>query len=163
MLRLALFALLTTALAPASASVWSRLDVLEKRVDNLARTSQRIDTLQAENSRLNGEIEELKHQLEQLQEQQREMYLDIERRLGGAADNAGVEEPPAEQEEAVADDVAATPPQQPDDTGEQQCQPGDQIEHAEGCATQFRGRGICNQLRQQPLGKTHMQAPENDT
>ncbi|MEN8213510.1 MAG: tol-pal system protein YbgF, partial [Pseudomonadota bacterium] len=36
-------------------------------------------------SRLNGEIEELRHQLEQLKEQQREMYLDIERRLGGGA------------------------------------------------------------------------------
>lgn len=119
MLRFALFALLmTTALAPASASVWSRLDVLEKRVDNLARTSQRVDTLQAENSRLNGEIEELRHQLEQLQEQQREMYLDIERRLGGTADNASVEEPAAD-----ADSVAATPPQeQPADTGVQQQQ-----------------------------------------
>ncbi|OWV96860.1 hypothetical protein ATY79_24285 [Rhizobium sp. R693] len=49
------------------------------------------------------------------------------------------------------------------DTGKQKGQSGDQIEHSEGRAAQFCGRGIRNQLCHQPLGKPHVQSPEHDT
>ena len=106
MLRYTLFALLMIVFTPASASVWSRLDVLEKRVDAIAKMSQRMDKLQTQNNHLNGEIEELKHQLEQMKEQQREMYLDIERRLGDNSGNAADSQSP-DQMDAPPDDAVA--------------------------------------------------------
>jgi len=118
MLRYILIVLLMTAfVAPASASVWSRLDVLEKRVDALSRMSQRIDKLQAQNSRLNGEIEELKYQLEQMKEQQKEMYLDIERRLGDNQEDA-VESHMPDQVDTPADaEIAEVEPEHPHGPG----------------------------------------------
>lgn len=113
MLRYTLVILLMLLFTPASASVWSRLDVLEKRVDAVSRMSQRMDKLQTQNNRLNGEIEELKHQLEQLKEQQREMYLDIERRLGDSSEDAA-DSRVSGQVDTVADNAAAETEQSPE-------------------------------------------------
>jgi tol-pal system protein YbgF len=41
----------------------------------------RVDQLQAEVKRLNGENESLRHELEQMQKRQREMYIDLDERL----------------------------------------------------------------------------------
>jgi len=106
MLRYTLTLLLMMQFTPASASVWSRLDVLEKRVDAVSKMSQRMDKLQTQNNRLNGEIEELKHQLEQLKEQQREMYLDIERRLGDSSGDTA-DSQISDQIDTSSDGVAA--------------------------------------------------------
>ena len=43
MLRCTLIILLMMLFTPASASVWSRLDILEKRVDAVSKMSQRMD------------------------------------------------------------------------------------------------------------------------
>ncbi len=112
MLRYTIIVLLMMLFTPASASVWSRLDVLEKRVDAVSKMSQRMDKLQTQNSRLNGEIEELKHQLEQLKEQQREMYLDIERRLGDSSGDAA-DSQISDQMDTSSDDAAAEIEQPP--------------------------------------------------
>ena len=106
MLRRTCFVLLMMVFTPASASVWSRLDVLEKRMDAVTAMSQRMDKLQMQNNSLNGEIEELKHQLEQMKEQQREMYLDIERRLGGSSGDAADSQIP-DQMDSPPDDAVA--------------------------------------------------------
>ncbi len=105
MLRYTLIVLLMMLFTPASASVWSRLDILEKRVDAVSKMSQRIDKLQTQNNQLNGEIEELKHQLEQMKEQQREMYLDIERRLGDSSGDAADSEISGQMDASPDDDA----------------------------------------------------------
>ncbi len=110
MLRCILIVLLMMLFTPASASVWSRLDVLEKRVNAISKMGQRMDKLQTQNNRLNGEIEELKHQLEQLKEQQREMYLDIERRLGDRSGAAADSQISAEMDVAPENSAAEAQP-----------------------------------------------------
>lgn len=63
---------------------------LPQRVERLERIIQgqglmnlitRVDQLQAEVKRLNGENESLRHELEQMQKRQREMYIDLDERL----------------------------------------------------------------------------------
>jgi len=63
---------------------------LQQRVERLERIIQgqglmnlitRVDQLQAEVKRLNGENESLRHELEQMQKRQREMYIDLDERL----------------------------------------------------------------------------------
>lgn len=63
---------------------------LQQRVERLERIIQgqglmnliaRVDQLQAEVKRLNGENESLNHELEQMQKRQREMYIDLDERL----------------------------------------------------------------------------------
>lgn len=63
---------------------------LQQRVERLERIIQgqglmnlitRVDQLQNEVKRLNGENESLRHELEQMQKRQREMYIDLDERL----------------------------------------------------------------------------------
>jgi TolA-binding protein len=63
---------------------------LPQRVERLERIIQgqglmnlitRVDQLQSEVKRLNGENESLRHELEQMQKRQREMYIDLDERL----------------------------------------------------------------------------------
>jgi tol-pal system protein YbgF len=63
---------------------------LPQRVDRLERIIQgqglmnliaRVDQLQSEVQRLNGENESLRHELEQMQKRQREMYIDLDERM----------------------------------------------------------------------------------
>ncbi len=60
-----------------------RLARLERLIKNqaLVDMEQRLDNLQAENQRLTGQVEELNYQFEQLKKRQRELYLDVDRRL----------------------------------------------------------------------------------
>jgi tol-pal system protein YbgF len=69
----------------------SRLLQLERMLGNqpLLDLSQRIDATQAEVRILRGQIDELQHQLSQTQTQQREMYGDLDRRLGALEGNPG--------------------------------------------------------------------------
>lgn len=82
----------------------SRLLRLERVLANqsLLDLSQRIEAAQAETRVLRGQIDELQHQVNQNQTQQRELYGDVDRRLsaleggsGGAGVAAGGVAPPA--------------------------------------------------------------------
>lgn len=78
-------------LSPMMANVvWADEAALSQRVDRLERIIQgqglasllgRVDQLQNEVQRLNGDNESLRHELELMQRRQRELYLDIDRRL----------------------------------------------------------------------------------
>jgi cell division protein FtsB len=72
--------LLLSQLAVAGTS--DRLEALERRIDVVTDLTLRVEQLQISNNQLRGEVDVLRHELELLKEQQREMYLDIERRLG---------------------------------------------------------------------------------
>ena len=64
-------------------SLQSRVDRLERIIQGqgLMNLITRVDQLQAEVKRLNGENESLRHELEQMQKRQREMYIDLDERL----------------------------------------------------------------------------------
>lgn len=78
-------------LAAVPALVWAQdAEPLQQRVERIERIIQgqglmnlitRVDQLQNEVQRLNGDNEVLRHQLEQMQQRQREMYLDLDQRL----------------------------------------------------------------------------------
>ncbi len=76
-----IFLLSLTLIAPVVASTSQRLDTLERRMDVVTDLTLRVERMQQENNLLRGEIELLQHEMETLRNQQREMYLDIERRL----------------------------------------------------------------------------------
>lgn len=79
---------------------------LQQRVERLERIIQgqglmnlitRVDQLQNEVKRLNGENETLRHEIEQMQKRQREMYIDLDERLTQQAQAT----PPAQAETAT--------------------------------------------------------------
>ena len=78
-------------------SLEQRVQVLERRVRALSDLVLRMDRLQQEVQQLRGEIEVQNHTIETMKKRQRDLYLDIDRRLsqmpapGGTAPEA----PPA--------------------------------------------------------------------
>jgi len=79
-------------------STEERLSRLERILDNqgLVEMLMRIDNLQNELQILRGEIELHAHELEDIKQRQRDLYVDIDRRLlrlerGGTADSGAVE------------------------------------------------------------------------
>lgn len=111
--------LLAAALAAASAagtpvlaaSVQERLDNIERKLDarGLVDMLNRIDQLQRDLQQLRGTLEQQGYALEEIKRQQREQYMDIDRRLlqleTGQAGTAPVLMPGGE-----TPPVAATPP-----------------------------------------------------
>jgi len=97
--------LLAAAMAAApvalAESTKERLDALERKLDSrsLLEMLNRIEQLQGDMQRLRGDVELQTHRLEELQRQQREQYLDTDRRLQqletGLAGGATGSMPPA--------------------------------------------------------------------
>jgi tol-pal system protein YbgF len=73
----------------AELSTSQRLDLLERRIGKLTELTMQLDELRRENRALRGETERLGFQLEQLERRQRDLYLDIDQRLGGSAGPTG--------------------------------------------------------------------------
>ena len=74
------------AVAPVHAlSTSERLDLLERRVARVTDLTLQLDELRAENRQLRGQVEELGYKIEQLERKQRDIYLDIDQRLGAPA------------------------------------------------------------------------------
>ncbi len=80
---------IATQSAVRSGSVSERLAALERVVEARAAaqlaTQQQLETLLTEVSELRGTTEEHSYKLEQILQQQRDIYQEIDRRLGGAA------------------------------------------------------------------------------
>jgi tol-pal system protein YbgF len=128
-------ALLAVAMATAPAalaeSTKDRLDALERKLDSrsLLEMLNRIEQLQGDVQRLRGDVELQTHRLEALQRQQREQYLDIDRRLqqletgvaGGSAGSTAAMQgqlpeaasPPVQPQPPVAAVPPATPQRPP--------------------------------------------------
>ena len=104
---LLLVCLLSAATSTAGPSTSERLDLLERRVSRVTELTLQLDEVKRENRQLRGEIESLGHEIEQLKRKQRDLYLDIDQRLG-AGQGAGA--PPAAEPAAAPDTgVAAAP------------------------------------------------------
>lgn len=101
LLLLALLLPLNVALA--AESVEERLTRLERQLDSqsLLDMLQRIDALQQEVQQLRGQLEEQQHTISGLKDRQRELYLDVDRRMS-RLEREGVAAP-------VAGNQAATP------------------------------------------------------
>jgi len=80
---------ISTQTTARSGSVSERLAALERVVDARAAAQlamqQQLETLLTEVSELRGTTEEHSYKLEQILQQQRDIYQEIDRRLGGAA------------------------------------------------------------------------------
>lgn len=72
-----------SASVPAANSLEKRLQRLERQLENqtLIDLMTRIDSLQNEVQEMLGQMEEQTHSMEQLKKRQRDLYLDIDRRL----------------------------------------------------------------------------------
>lgn len=78
------------------ASIEERLEQVERLVesDSLVDLATRLDQVETQLRTLRGDVEQLQHDLEGAQERQRELYLDVDRRLrrlevGGSAGAGG--------------------------------------------------------------------------
>ena len=76
------------------ASLEKRVQVLERKVKAISDLVLRIERLQREVRQLRGELEEQAHIMEGMRRRQRELYLDIDRRLGQQQAAQGGEQPP---------------------------------------------------------------------
>lgn len=83
-------ALMMAATLPGVSWAGEAASPVEQRVDRLERIIQgqglmnlitRVDQLQNEVQRLNGDNETLRHELKQMQDRQRQMYIDLDERL----------------------------------------------------------------------------------
>ena len=83
-----------------AASTEQRLETLERRVAKVTELTLRLDAVQQENRELRGQIETLQHQIGQLKRKQRDIYLDIDQRLGNVA--SGGAAAPLEQPRAAS-------------------------------------------------------------
>lgn len=82
-----------------------RVQRIERVVSNqsLLDMAQKLDALQAENRQLRGRLEELENSSEALRKQQRDLYTDLDKRVGqiGAGPGAGVASGPASGDQAA--------------------------------------------------------------
>ncbi|HTT42516.1 MAG TPA: tol-pal system protein YbgF [Steroidobacteraceae bacterium] len=70
------------------ADLQARVERLERSVENEVGVSQRLDQTQASLRELQGRIDELEHANQALAKQQRDLYADLDKRLGGGAAGA---------------------------------------------------------------------------
>lgn len=79
------------AAAPSRAELDARLAALERKLDNqgLVEILRQIEAMQAELRSLRGSVEELQFAVEGARAQQREQYLDLDRRLSAAETSLG--------------------------------------------------------------------------
>lgn len=92
---------------------------LQQRVERLERIIQgqglmnlitRVDQLQNEVKRLNGENESLRHELEQMQNRQREMYIDLDERLQKQAQAPAPVQPAMSSDETLTTGPSVSEP-----------------------------------------------------
>ncbi|HFD79527.1 MAG TPA: tol-pal system protein YbgF, partial [Gammaproteobacteria bacterium] len=116
-LGLCLLAVALPAAAVSKAELEKRIEQLERRLDSrgLVDLMEQVTALQREVAQLRGDVEVQAHAMESLQKRQRELYLDIDRRLhrletggeqGAAAASAGTPAPPS----AAAGPAPVSPP-----------------------------------------------------
>jgi tol-pal system protein YbgF len=90
-----------------STMVWADEAALNQRIDRLERIIKgqglvsllsRVDQLQNEIQRLNGDNESLRHEIETMQKRQRDLYLDLDERLQSQSQPATAVEVPQVQQ-----------------------------------------------------------------
>jgi len=97
-------ATLSPALAAQSAELENRIARLEQLLSSgaLIELLERVDRLRAEVQQLRGQVELAAHELEQMKGRQRELYLDLDRRLARVESGAVAAVPEAGAPEATS-------------------------------------------------------------
>lgn len=72
---------LTVPQVQAASDTKQRLERLERRVAHITELTLEVEALKRENRRLQGSVEELRHLVDNLQQKQRELYLDLDDRM----------------------------------------------------------------------------------
>ena len=123
-------ALLTAPGVMAAKSAVERLDIIERKLESrgLVDILNRVEQLQQSLQEMRGEMEVQAHELQQMQRQQRQQYLDVDRRLQQleSASAAGIASamppsagPPAGARAVTAAPVTAPAPGSIEQIGEQ--------------------------------------------
>jgi tol-pal system protein YbgF len=108
---LPLLGLLPVVTLAADPPMSQRLELLERRVNRITDLTLQLDEVRRENRELRGQVENLGYEIEQLKRKQRDIYLDIDQRLGAARPGAGLDPAPAvARQPQVSDNGAAPPP-----------------------------------------------------
>ncbi|ODN68032.1 tol-pal system protein YbgF [Methylophaga muralis] len=83
-------------------SMQARMDRLERIIQGQGLTSllTQVDQLQREIQRLNGTNEELSHKIDQMQQRQREQYLDLDQRITELQQQPAATQPPVRNDSA---------------------------------------------------------------
>lgn len=68
----------------------AHLKTLERRVNNLTSISENASQLQSELRNMRGELQDLQHQVQILKDQQRQQYLDLDRRVSALESGKGM-------------------------------------------------------------------------
>lgn len=107
--------LLPAATLAADPSTAQRLELLERRVNRITDLTLQLDEVRRENRQLRGEVETLGHEIEQLKRRQRDIYLDIDQRLGGGSTGGAPAPagPPANAADGVASETAVRADERP--------------------------------------------------
>jgi tol-pal system protein YbgF len=93
---------------PKPLSMEQRVQRLEQQTNNTLTSdlSTKMNDMQTEVQSLRGQVEDLTHQIQQLQAQQKTMYSDLDKRVGGHSSAAAA----SADNDASAADTASTPP-----------------------------------------------------
>lgn len=109
-------AVLTTPFSISSAfadeaALTQRIERLERIIQGQGLVSllSRVDQLQNEVQRLNGDNEALQHKLEQMQRRQRELYIDLDERIQAQANASAVPTTPVIASDSASTAVPAAP------------------------------------------------------
>ena len=94
----------------------ARLERLERSLNNQLAVSQHVDEMQAQLRELQGRIDELEHSHEALSKQQRDLYADLDKRLGGAGAGAAAAGSAAAATGGAAGSADAAPDSGPSST-----------------------------------------------
>ena len=107
---LLLLGLLPVVTLAADPPMSQRLELLERRVNLITDLTLQLDEVRRENRELRGQVENLGYEIEQLKRKQRDIYLDIDQRLGAAQPGAGLIPAPAPGQPQVPGGAAAPAP-----------------------------------------------------
>jgi tol-pal system protein YbgF len=94
---------------PASLTMEQRVQRLEQQNNNALTSdlSTKLNDVQTEMQSLRGQVEDLTHQIQQLQTQQKTMYSDLDKRVGGRGATPATS---TDNDTAAADAASVTPP-----------------------------------------------------
>jgi len=106
---LLLLGLLPVATLAADPPMSQRLELLERRVNLITDLTLQLDEVRRENRELRGQVENLGYEIEQLKRKQRDIYLDIDQRLGAAQPGADLTPAPVVTGQPQATGGAAAP------------------------------------------------------
>lgn len=95
---------------PVPLSTEQRVQLLERKLKAMSSLVVQVDSLQREVQQLRGEIEVQGHAMDALKKRQRDLYLDVDQRLGQLSHGSLAAPPPPTDTQAVSTEQSAEVP-----------------------------------------------------